>query len=257
MLNQRLFHLSIALAAFVLGAPQLSGQAMVSYGHGVAKAGVAGSALGAGAAGLFRGTNRPLEKAQRSSSYRGRAAQSRPRERENVKWDLGDPTTGASSLRLAGGVRAAGVDAGSWTPALVQPRENVTVLGAEWSDGTEEVVAEDAVDVTAPQSDSAQGAARGEALVVVADRRGRARGSGGDTLARADSNAPLAAVATLPVETGMSLEEVLDKLGKPKFSFVNVAGYGFNDQFVFELEDGRRIVVYALDGLVSHVHLAG
>ncbi len=230
---------------------------MISYGHGVAKAGAAGSAVGAGAVGLFRGMGRPLDQAQKAGSRGSRRAPA-GQQREGVVWDIAQPAN-STSLRLVGGVQAAGVEPGAPTPRLVRRHENVHVLGAEWgggpddaSDAAEAVVAE-AVPEAAADSGAPSGVPAGQARVVIAAKPSAAK----SPQSTAVSAAPVAAKAALPVESGMSLEQVRKVLGTPKFSFVNVAGWGYSDQYVFELEDGRRIVVFARDGLVSRVQLAG
>ncbi len=55
----------------------------------------------------------------------------------------------------------------------------------------------------------------------------------------------------------MSIEDVIAKLGKPKFTFIGVAGGGYSDQYMFDLSDGRRVVVYVLDGVVSRILTEG
>lgn len=254
MRNSNLIILSTVLVAVVLLSPPASnGQAMISYGHGVAKAGAAGSAVGAAAVGIFRNSGRPLDDAAKKSSARARRAPA-GRSQENVRWDAGSPY-GGSSLRLAGGVSAAGVSAPNWTPALVESAEHLTVLGAEWSGGPEETP-EGAASETGPTAtaDTAlagvPSAGRSPDAIVLAAHGPQATQHPVPSSAAAP--APAAAV-TLPVEAGMSLEEVFEKLGDPKFSFVGVAGSGYTDQFLFELEDGRRIVVYAINGLVSRI----
>lgn len=247
---------AVLIAVAMLSPPALNGQAMISYGHGVAKAGAAGSAVGAAAVGIFKNTGRPLDEAAKKSSARGRRTPAR-RSQENVRWDVSAPS-GGSSLQLVGGVRAAGVSAPNWAPALVESEENVTVLGAEWSGGPEEAP-ETADSETGPAA-TAETALAGVpsvgpprqaiVLAVPGPRRTQQAASG-------SAAAPAVVAFTLPVEAGMSVEEVFKKLGNPKFSFVGVAGPGYTDQFVFELEDGRRVVVYVLEGLVSRVDAEG
>lgn len=245
------------LASALYNPAETRAQGMISYGHGVAKAGAAGSAVGAGAVGVFRKLGRPLDQAEKAGASTARPRRPAPRA-EDVRWDIGGPSGGSkSSLKLNGGVQAAGVSAPNWTPALVEASENVAVLTAEWSGGPEpepEVAPEpDLAAASATQADS-QADQAGGALIVASDH---AASGARSSSAAVQTGKPAHKLAfNVPVEAGMSLDEVFDKLGDPKLSFVGVAGEGYTDQFVFELEDGRRLIVYALEGLVSRVDVS-
>lgn len=250
-----LYILSLLLT---LGVEQASAQAMVSYGHGVAKAAGAGAAVGGGVGGVLTGMGNPLSQAAGKpggSSASGRAATQRqvvPQRKGPVKWEVAQVETfgGPAPLGLVGGVRATGAAQADWQPTLLAPSQNLAVINATWggaelSEGaiapTEERTAQ--APVESAQQPEAAAAAKAPVIVRSAGFQSRRGGT-------ADPKA-----ATLPegISVGLTVDQLVEKLGRPRMSFRGVAGAGYTDQFIYRLPDGTDLVVYVLDGIVSQL----
>jgi len=242
--------LTLALG-FLVHVEQASAQAMVSYGHGVAKAAGAGAAVGGGVGGALTGLGNPLSAAagRRGGSTQRNATvqrQTMPARRGSVTWDVPHQGFGAPApLPLVGGVQASGATDANWQPPLLEPSQNLAVISASWGGpGSED--SGDAVSTEVP-ADSASA----EAKPIVLRSSGQGRSSNGKSAGQSGVIAP----ATLPegVAVGASVEQLLEKLGRPYLSFRGVAGEGYNDQYVFQLPDGGHLVAYVLDGVVAHL----
>jgi hypothetical protein len=179
-----------------------------------------------------------------------------PARRGSVAWDVPQQGFGAPApLPLVGGVQATGATDANWQPTLLEPSQNLAVLSASWggpsAEGTEEP-AETVPAGEAPADQSAEAtAAAKQSLPIVLRSAGQGSASSGKSAQQPGDVAP----AALPegVAVGVSVEELLAKLGRPYLAFRGVAGEGYTDQYVFELPDGGHLVVYVLDGLVAHV----
>jgi hypothetical protein len=217
--------------------------------------------VGGGIGGVLTGLGNPLSTAadRRGGSSTGNATvrrQTVPTRRGPVTWDAPDQSFGSPApLPLVGGVQASGATAANWQPTLLAPSQNLAVISASWggpiAEGSE--ASGEAVPAEEPAADS-QAEATTEAkqkLPIVLRSSGQGGASGGRSAPQPGSAAP----AALPegVAVGLSVEELLAKLGRPYLSFRGVAGEGYTDQYVFQLPDGGRLVVYVLDGVVSHL----
>jgi hypothetical protein len=262
-----------SVAVLLAGGQRLSAQAMISYGHGVAKAAGAGATAGAGVGGILSGLGNPLSRAAgrgRNSSTSGGTTATRqrvvPQRRQNINWDMGPQRFAEPApVGLIGGVQATGLATEHWQPSLLAPSENLTVLAVQWggagpasvavapestdeplaSAPTEAELGEVAIDPLAePEVDEA------EQVVILRPARGSGSTSRRNSVARADSTP-----STIPdgIAVGLTVEELISRLGRPQISFRGVAGAGYTDQYIFELSDGRDLVVYVLDGIVSHL----
>lgn len=258
-----------ASTLFCLGGSILSGQAMISYGHGVAKAAGAGAAAGAGVGGVLSGLGNPLSKAagRPSNTSVGGARATRqatvPQRRQHVAWDAGRQSFGSPApVGLIGGVQATGVAADNWQPPLLEPSENLAVLSVQW--GGASPTDGDIPAAATADSSTVPSPVDGEAVVL--EESEPEDSSEQVTVLRSARPTPSSAIrkptsgsaTTAPqipagVTVGSSVDEVIRKLGKPHLSFRGVAGAGYNDQYIFELADGSDLVVYVLDGIVSHV----
>lgn len=256
-------------AMFIWGGSTLSAQAMIGYGHGVAKAAGAGAAAGAGVGGVLSGLGNPLSRAAghpgNGSAGGARVARQLvvPQRKQRVAWDVGPQSFGSPApVGLIGGVQATGIVAENWQPSLLSPSENLAVLSVQWGESSAEagdISSEgssesspltEAVDETAIVSTETQQEADSEKVVVLRSARPtRSSSFRGSTRESANTVSRIPAGVTV----GTSVEEVIRKLGKPHLSFRGVAGAGYNDQYIFELSDGSDLVVYVLDGVVSHL----
>lgn len=241
---------------------QARAQAMINYGHGVAKAAGAGAAVGAGVGGALTDMGNPLSRAagrQDRSTDRTETVrrQTVPTRREPISWDVPQQGFGVArvALPLVGGVKATGSTAANWQPSLLEPSQNLAVVSVSWG-GPDAEASGDSTESTATEEADAGSPAEG--------------GSGADqnsppvvrAVGRADAAEPTsgirhvaAAAPTVPegIEVGLSVEQLVEKLGRPYLSFRGVAGEGYTDQYVFEMPNGEHLVVYVLDGVVAHL----
>jgi hypothetical protein len=253
--------LTLALA-LTWNAGRASGQAMVSYGHGVAKAAGAGAAVGGGVGGVLTGLGNPLSSAagRRGGTSKGSVTVQRqtvPVRRDAVTWDVPRQGFGTPApLPLIGGVRANGATDPNWQPTLLEPSQNLAVISASWG-GPSDAEAEASTEV----ADAEQPPAGIDAEVAAEPKQNlpivvRSSGQGGAAAGkRAEAQLGSAAPVAIPegVEVGASIDELLKKLGRPYLSVRGIAGEGYTDQYVFQLPDGGHLVIYVLDGLVAHV----
>ena len=246
---------------FSLSVGQASAQAMVSYGHGVAKAAGAGAAVGAGVGGALTGLGNPLSTAagRRGGPSKSKAAVQRltvPTRRGSVAWDAPQQGFGGPPpMALVGGVQANGGTDAHRQLTLLEPSQNLAVISASWGVPsaaqsvefgevfpTEELPAN-------PEAETTAGAK--QKLPIVLRSTGKRNSPGAKSAQQVGAAAP----DTLPegVAVGASVEQLLEQLSRPYLSFRGVAGEGYNDQYVFQLSDGTHLVVYVLDGLVTHM----
>jgi hypothetical protein len=249
---------------FSIHVDQARAQAMVSYGHGVAKAAGAGAAVGAGVGGALTGLGNPLSTA---ADRRGRATnrtatvrrESLPIRRGSVAWDVPQQGFGAPPpLPLVGGVQATGATDANWQPSLLEPSQNLAVVSVSWGGPGAEASGDSAegavTDEAAPngQAESTPEAKQNLQTVL------RASGQAGAAGRKAGQTSGAVAPAALPegIVVGTPVEQLLEKLGRPYLSFRGVAGEGYTDQYVFRMPDGGHLVVYVLDGVVAHLAVA-
>lgn len=252
--------LTLALG-FSLHVDQALAQAMVSYGHGVAKAAGAGAAVGAGVGGALTDLGNPLATAARGRGHATNQTTSTRREtvparRGAVSWDVPQDGFGApAALSLVGGVKAAGSAGENWQPSLLAPSQNLAVLSVSWG-GPDSGASTESAEATAPAETTAAGRldAAPEA-VQKAPAVLLASGRFGASSRKPGQQSGAAAPASLPegLSVGMPVEELLKKLGRPYLSLRGVAGAGYTDQYVFAMPNDQHLVVYVLDGVVAHL----
>lgn len=246
---------------FCVSADRAGAQAMIGYGHGVAKATGAGAAVGAGVGGALTGLGNPLSTAadRRGGPTKRNGAVQRqtvPARRGSVAWDVPPQGFGGPApLALVGGVQANGATDADRQLTLLEPSQNLAVISASWG-GPGETGAGDSSEVSStedvPAATAAETAAETTGNLPIVLRSLGQRGSAG---AKSAQQPGAVAPAALPegVTVGSSVEQLLQKLGRPYLSFRGVAGEGYTDQYVFQLPDGGRLVVYVLDGIVAHI----
>jgi hypothetical protein len=251
------------LLGLSLGADRAAAQAMISYGHGVAKAAGAGAAVGAGVGGVLTGLGNPLAtSADRSgSTNRNRAAVQRqtvPTRRGDVRWDVPQAGFGAPApLGLVGGVKATGVADTNWQPSLLAPSQNLAVISANWGGSSETETAVEKADASVEQAPAGSGdeavAEKQSNLPTVLRSTAHGAFPGGKSAQQAD--AAVAPTPELPegVAVGAPVDLLIQKLGRPHLSFRGVAGQGYTDEYVFGLPGGAKLIAYALDGVVAHL----
>ena len=258
----RFIHIVSTLAlAFSLSVDLATGQAMIGYGHGVAKAAGAGAAVGAGVGGALTGLGNPLSKA---ADRRGVAAkrngavqrQTVPVRRGPVAWDVPDQGFGGGApVTLIGGVQANGATDVNRQLTLLEPSENLAVISVSWGGpgATNSEDSEAAIstgELSAENPEEAVAEAKPTVPIVL-----RSAGQSGSSGGKSAQQPGAAASAVLPegVTVGSTIEQLLEKLGRPHLSFRGVAGEGYTDQYVFELPEGGHLVVYVLNGVVAHI----
>jgi len=207
------------------------------------------------------GLGNPLSTAadrRRGPTKRNAAVQRQtvPTRRGSVAWDAPQQGFGAPApMALVGGIQASGATDANRQLALLAPSQNLAVISASWGGpsaagsedsgeviSTEELPADTQVETTTEAK---------KKLPIVLRSTGQHGSSGGKSVQQSGAVAP----AALPegVAVGASVEQLLQKLGRPYLAFRGVAGEGYTDQYVFQLPDGGHLVVYVLDGLVTHM----
>ncbi|MDA0206411.1 MAG: hypothetical protein O3A53_10035 [Acidobacteria bacterium] len=185
-----------------------------------------------------------------------RLASTVPTRRGSVAWDVPQQGFGgAAPMALIGGVRANGATHANQQLTLLEPSQNLAVISASWG-GPSTAESEDTGEVIATEELLADTQAETTAkakpnLPIVLRSTGQRSSFGGKSAQQSGAVAPTA----LPdgVAVGASIEQLLEKLGRPYLSFRGVAGEGYTDQYVFQLADGAHLVVYVLDGAVAHM----
>ena len=264
--------LARALGLGVMLSSAVFGQSMIEYGHGVAKAGVAGAASGTGLAGIFSKVKDTSEDEDKDRRYTTAKPQAAAETLQQEQWrSTGEPANAPMKMTTSSGVVVSGVSPSWMSTAYRDPvREPVRVNSVEWSNSSEEQAAatESAIEETVP----------GPALQVAAPD-----GSGSSPLESvqpAEGVSPAQVVrntspygwaerqgevADIPhfdsardaeiagVRIGSKIEEVISNLGRPKFSFTGIVGKGYTEKYVFKNANGDTITVLTWTGIVTSV----
>ncbi len=268
--------LMLCLAAGLTASGPLYGQAMIEYGVGIGRAGTAGAATGAGAAGIFSGlkgsvdqaakkpgaaqprqaTAEELEKAKKAEkeSKSEKAAETKPGEEKEekaaapVSWDAGTLTT--SSGFVISGLQRRPTRA-AYGPSSSGPV--VQVASAETPQASSsDPAAPIAADSVAPaQSGSGAGHASSSSGVFqpIVTQFGDARVEAPQPGA-APKDAKSAAV-DIPI--GTPVDELLKRFGQPLLALTGISGESYTEKYVFKMPDGARVTVLSVDGKVTTV----
>lgn len=256
--------LASVLGLGVVFSSAVFGQSMIEYGHGVAKAGVAGAASGTGLAGIFskmKDTSEDKDKGRQHATQPQTEAQEPGRE----------PGNGPQKMTTSSGVVISGVSPSWISAAYSDPvREPVRVKSVAWSNASEEQVAaaEASTEATAPgQAEQAATPGDSSPPTVESSQPAEVVSPGqvvpntswhGSAEPQGDAEAvsypePATDGEIAGVRIGSKIDEVIRTLGRPKFSFTGIVGKNYTEKYVFKNADGETITVLTWTGIVTSV----
>jgi hypothetical protein len=249
----RLRIVGIAGLALACGVP-VFGQAMISYGHGVARAGAAGAASGTGIAGVFGAlkdsTNEAAEKkpAQTTTGATQGSGQAA----------MDDAVNAPRKLTTSSGVVVSGL-APVWMGSDHREarRPEVAVKSVEWSNpdtpvGKEAVPAKEGAAEGDAASQSQNVNEPGHIIAGEPQFAGESpvRAAGELVGPRQQAQTDAEAVG---IQLGSPIDEVIGRLGKPKFVFSGIVGKSYTEKYVFKPATGETITVLTWSGTVVSV----
>ena len=287
----------LALAVLALAVtPNLDAQAMIGYGHQVAKAGAIGAAVGSGLAGGLTKVGSTLE---------GTSSRKRSPLRRVTKSSTMSTGTRSGKIVISGGEFATveKVDDVA-TPAedgaeVLEARAPKAVLTgqedkakpvfdtstqapspsrgpapASANADQDEAIAENAApeleQPAAPTTEAAgnpelrEVANNGTSSEVIAEGLEATEASTGDraqapvenTVAAIEAPVPAPAPFTFDqVEIGGSVQSIIGSLGRPSTSIYGLGGINYSEKYFFTMQDGSRMVVLAIDGVITRAGL--
>jgi hypothetical protein len=257
--------LSLIVAAGAALSVSAHGQTILEYGINAGRAGTAGAASGAGAAGILSTLKGTMSEADRASQPRQQPqteAKETEKEQEKektqqakaktdepkrpVSWDLGsnEPLRTSSGIVISGhgGTRR---PAPSKAPKNSEPTpvsEPETLAAAPAEPVTPDILEEPQPAGTATET-AASEARWGTHLKVRGVTEARTEGS-----AEENSESNESALAEIPA--GTPVEKLIERFGKPVMTLKGIAGREYDEKYVFEAPDGKRLTVLALAGKV-------
>ena len=262
--------LASALGVGLVVSSAVFGQAMAEYGHGLAKAGVAGAASGTGIAGIFSKMKDAPDDKDKNRHY---STAKTPAETDAVPSErarqTAEPANAPGKMTTSSGVVVSGISPNWMSAAYSDPiRKTVRVKDVEWSNAAEEqaalsqaaserpepVVVEQAAATgdDSPAVESSQPAKAVAPAAVVGYTSGYS------------SFTPQAEAADVPrveindaevagVRIGSKIDEVVRTLGRPTFSFTGIVGKNYTEKYVFKNAAGDTITVMTWTGIVTSV----
>ncbi len=268
----RLFSVVGLGVAFSAG---LVGQSMIEYGQGVGRAAAAGAASGTGIAGIFSKVRDTSDDDKTKKRTTSRAQSSDAHRTSEYERDPGEPGNAPLKMKTSSGVVVSGVSPSWMSAAYSDPQgKPVHVQKVEWSNPADDEAAEQEAGIAGEGEETAQvppaaAAENGATDTAVADTHGPAHvvapeHTFGDASAEDSAsseqafNAPaqLEAVTTAEVagvRIGSRIEEVIQTLGRPTFSFTGLTGRSYTEKYVFKKADGETITVLTWAGVVTSV----
>lgn len=268
----RLFSVVGLGVAFSAG---LMGQSMIEYGQGVGRAAAAGAASGTGIAGIFSKVRDTSEDDKTKKRTTSKAQTSEALRTSEYERDPGEPSNAPLKMKTSSGVVVSGVSPSWMSAAYGDPLgKPVRVQKVEWSNPADDEAAEqeavlageaeEAADVASAagaENGAADAGARGTHgpahLVAPGHEFGEAPAEESATSEQAfDAPPQLEAVTTAEVagvRIGSRIEEVIQTLGRPTFSFTGVTGRSYTEKYVFKKADGETITVLTWAGVVTSV----
>lgn len=283
----------LALAVLALtAAPHLDAQAMIGYGHQVAKAGAIGAAVGSGLAGgltkvgtTLEGPNArkrsPLRRVTKSSTMTtgtasGKIVISGGEFATVQKVDDAEALADDSAEVLEARAPKAAVGApenqpkptfDTRTPA---PSASRGPAKAAAKSDQDDAVAENAA-AALEESDTLASDATGSSNARDAVKTESSTGviAGGLEAATSSTDAAVentvaAVVAPVPapapftfdqVEVGGSVQSIIGNLGRPATAIYGLSGINYSEKYFFTMQDGSRMVVLAIDGVITRAGL--
>jgi hypothetical protein len=253
------------------------GQAMIEYGHGVAKAGVAGAASGTGLVGIFSTMKDTSEDKDKNRQYTTAKPKAETEATQpQTSRSSTEPANTPTKMTTSSGVVVSGVSPSWMTTAYRDPvREPVRVKSVAWSNSSEEnaAVVESATGTAGAQPPVAEGSVAAGTVAAgteasTADGAPPAEGGAhGQVVHNASpyswaepqgvgqiQHFDTAADAEIAgVRIGSKIEEVIANLGQPKFSFTGIVGKGYTEKYVFKNANGDTITVLTWAGTVTSV----
>jgi hypothetical protein len=243
------------------------GQAMVEYGHGVAKAGVAGAASGTGLVGIFSKMKDTSDDKDKKKHY-GTVKTQPTTANQDLRRAPGEPANAPLKMRTSSGVVISGVSPSWMSAAYSDPvRDDLSVKSVEWSNPSEEQAA--AAEAGSPETGlREQAAAPGDtgSAAVESSQTGEAVSPGkivsntsGYGLAGPQAAAdvshpePVTDAEATGVRIGSKIDDVIRTLGRPTFSFTGIVGKNYTEKYVFKKADGETITVLTWAGIVTSV----
>jgi hypothetical protein len=263
--------LASALGVGLVVSSAAFGQAIVEYGHGVAKAGVAGAASGTGLAGIFSKMKDSSDDKDKNRQY---TTAKTPAETAAVaaetQSDSAEPGNAPGKMTTSSGVVISGVSPSWISAAYSDPmRKTVRVKDVEWSNAAEEQAAAASQAASEPQPvvvEQAAATAEAGSPVVASPRSGTVAAAPVVGYNSGYSSFAPPANATGPrvegndaevagVRIGSKIDEVVRTLGRPSFTFTGIVGKNYTEKYVFKNSDGETITVMAWTGIVTSVLL--
>jgi hypothetical protein len=264
--------LTLCLAAGLTASGTLYGQAMIEYGIGIGRAGTAGAATGAGAAGIFSGLKGSLDQKPATAKLHQATAE----EMERAKKAEKDSKSEEASEAKAGDEKTEKKSAASWDSGTLttssgfvisglQRRPTRAAYGPSSSGPVVEVPAAQATPAAsgdlAPASASGSSAPVHTASATSTD----VSNSGvfhpivtqfGD--ARVEASGPGVTpgngkVAMVDIPAGTPVDELMKRFGEPLMALTGISGENYTEKYVFRTPDGARLTVLSIDGKVSTV----
>jgi len=265
--------LALALGVGVVFSSAVFSQSMIEYGHGVAKAGVAGAASGTGLVGIFSKMKETSEDKDKNKRYGPVKTQRETEALQQEQWRKpGEPANAPLKMTTSSGVVISGVSPSWMSAAYSDPvREPVRVRSVEWSNPSEEQAAamEPESGGTAELSAPEQAAAPGDAVPpavessqpgevvspaqVIRNTSGHGAAGPQDDLAGVSYPEPATDGEIAGVRIGSKIDEVISTLGRPTFSFTGIVGKSYTEKYVFKKADGETITVLTWTGIVTSV----
>ncbi len=248
------------------------GQAMVEYGHGVAKAGVAGAASGTGLVGIFstmKDTAEPKKKEPHSIAPKEEAkSEAAPDQAANAS---DGPANAPRKMTTSSGVVVSGVAPGWMSAAYSEPTHKaVRVKDVEWSNPVEDQAAAAAAASAATEPVVAEQAGEPGGTVPVVAAEPESETAPGPVVGYGPEYSSLARASAAPrgprvesndadiagVRIGSKIDEVIEKLGRPSFTLIGVTGRNYTEKYLFKGADGETITVLTWSGVVTSVLLS-
>ncbi len=261
--------LVLCLAAGLTASGSLYGQAMIEYGIGIGRAGTAGAATGAGAAGIFSGlkgsleqkpataqprqtTPEELEKARKTETDSKAAADAKTEEKKEEKsasasWDSGTLTT--SSGFVISGLQRRPTRAAygpSSTGPVVEVASTQTTPGSE-GPGSSAASSDHAAPAQAASSTG--GASTSGVFQPIVTQFGDARVEASRPRVISGNGEG----AAIDIPAGTPVDDLVKRFGEPLLALTGISGEDYTEKYVFKTPDGARLTVLSVDGKVATV----
>ena len=286
------FFLALAVLALTT-TPNLDAQAMIGYGHQVAKAGAIGAAVGSGLAGGLTKVGSTLE---------GPNARKRSPLRRVTKSSTMTTGTGSGKIVISGGEFATVQQVDDADAPADDSAEVLEARAPKAAVGEQENQPKPVFDTSTPAPSPSRGPAKAPAKSdqddAVAENAAAAleesdapatdaTGSSGarevansgsstgviaggfeaaasstdsaaidtaveNTVAEVEAPVPAPAPFTFDqVEVGGSVQSIIGSLGRPATAIFGLSGINYSEKYFFKMEDGSRMVVLAIGGVIT------